>query len=115
MRRSNLSLSPLEVSALLALIDAGGESYGVPIHQRVSELEGRDTSIGAVYAALHRLLDKRLVTTWMGESSEARGGRAKKFFRLTADGYSAVDDVYRRAVSTIAILDRLDLGVQCNA
>ena len=105
MSDRQLSLSPLEISAVIALVEADGETYGVPIHARVNELEGHDVSIGAVYAALQRLADKRLVSSWLGESSAERGGRAKKFFRLTADGYSAADEVYRRAISTAAILE----------
>jgi DNA-binding PadR family transcriptional regulator len=110
MTHTQLTLSPLEVSAILALIEAGGESYGVPIHERIAQLEGRDTSIGAVYAALHRLADKRLVTSWLGERSEERGGRAKKYFRLTAEGYSMAHDIYRRAAGTVAIIEALGLG-----
>ena len=105
------SLSARETSAIVALIEAGGESYGVPLHERVSELEGRDTSIGAVYAALHRLTDKGLVTARLGESSHERGGRAKRYFQLTAEGYSAARETYRRAASAVAILDASGLGV----
>jgi DNA-binding PadR family transcriptional regulator len=47
-------------------------------------------SIGAVYATLERLERKRYVSSPTGEPTAERGGRAKRFFRIEADGERAL-------------------------
>jgi len=47
---------------------------------------GTFLSIGAVYATLVRLESKGFVTSFTGEPTAERGGRAKRHFRITADG-----------------------------
>jgi len=46
----------------------------------------RDTSIGALYATLERLQTKGFVSSKIGEPTAERGGRAKRYFELTAQG-----------------------------
>lgn len=45
--------------------------------------------LGAVYTALNRLEDERLVESWTGEPTAERGGRAKRYFRVTSRGMEA--------------------------
>jgi hypothetical protein len=46
----------------------------------------REVSIGAVYATLDRLEAKGYVKSHRGDPTPERGGRAKRFFRVTAKG-----------------------------
>ena len=43
-------------------------------------------SIGAIYATLDRLEYKGYVTSFLGDPTPERGGRSKRFFRITAKG-----------------------------
>jgi DNA-binding PadR family transcriptional regulator len=47
-------------------------------------------SVATVYVALGRLEERGLVTATVGEATAERGGRAKKFFRVTAKGVREV-------------------------
>ena len=47
-------------------------------------------AVDANYAALDRLEAKGLVASSMGESTPERGGRAKRYFKVTAKGLREV-------------------------
>jgi PadR family transcriptional regulator PadR len=52
-------------------------------------------SIGAVYATLNRLQGKGYVNSFLGDPTPERGGRSKRFFRVTAKGVAAVNRTQR--------------------
>jgi DNA-binding PadR family transcriptional regulator len=56
----------------------------------VERAAGKVISIGAIYATLERLLDRGLVSSWQGEATPKRGGRAKKYFKIAAPGVQAL-------------------------
>lgn len=88
-------LGPLEQIVLLALLRLGANAYGVTVRREILARTGRDVSIGAVYATLDRLESKGYVTSFLGEPTAERGGRAKKFFRVEADGRRALAEAER--------------------
>ena len=80
------SLGEFEQLVLLALIRLGDEAYGLSVRRELEERAGREAAIGAVYATLDRLEEKGLVTSSLAGATAARGGRARRCFRLTAEG-----------------------------
>ncbi len=48
-----------------------------------------------MYAALDRLERKGFVSSALGDPTPERGGRAKRFFRITARGVQEVRDAQR--------------------
>ncbi len=88
-------LGEFEELVLLAVYSTEREAYGVPLQEKLEELLGRPVSLGAVYAALDRLEQKRHVTSWVGGASSERGGRRKRFFEITAAGVAALRRVRR--------------------
>lgn len=88
----------LELMVLLAMLRVGDDAYGVPIAQEIHDIGG-GVSIGSVYAALDRLERKGYVTSSLGDPSPERGGRAKKYFRITAKGVREVQDSRRMLTS----------------
>lgn len=89
-------LGSFELMVLLALIHEsaaerdGGPAYGVPIARAIEKSTGREVVLGSVYAALDRLEEKGLVSSWIGDPTPERGGRAKRHFRITAKGLRSV-------------------------
>lgn len=83
---SRHSLTDLELLVLLALIRLAPEAYGVPIAREIEARAKRSVALSSVYAVLERLEARGLVKSKLGEATEERGGRAKKFFQLTAAG-----------------------------
>jgi len=80
------SLGDIEHFVLVALLRLGGETYGVPILEEIAARTKRDVSRAAVYIALRRLEAKGFVRSRLGETTPERGGRAKRYFRMTRAG-----------------------------
>jgi PadR family transcriptional regulator PadR len=93
-------LGEFELMILLAVIHLGDEAYGVPISRQLEAHRGRDVSVGSVYAALERLETKRLVESSLGEPTPERGGKAKRYFRVTKEGLRQVQET-RRVLSKL--------------
>lgn len=83
-------LGEFELLILLTVIHLGEEAYGVPISREIEKRRGRGVSVGSVYAALERLEQKRLVVSELGDPTPERGGKAKRYFRVTKEGLRQV-------------------------
>ncbi|HYK62192.1 MAG TPA: helix-turn-helix transcriptional regulator [Bryobacteraceae bacterium] len=83
-------LGSLEHIILLALLRLKSRAYGMTVRREIEERTGRSISIGAVYATLERLETKGYVSSFTGEPTPERGGRAKRFFRLEPRGEEAL-------------------------
>ena len=93
-------LGEFELMILLAVIHLGDEAYGVPISRELETHRRRDVSVGSVYAALERLESKGLVESNLGEPTPERGGKAKRYFRVTKEGLRQVHET-RRVLSKL--------------
>jgi PadR family transcriptional regulator, regulatory protein PadR len=79
-------LSEFELIAMLVLLRLGEGAYGVPIAREIEEQTRREVKLGSVYAALERLEEKGFVASELGEPTQERGGRAKRYFHVTMQG-----------------------------
>ena len=95
------SLGEFEHLVLLAVLRLGEQAYGVTVRREIAERTGRDASIGAIYATLDRLQRKGYVTSRFADPTPERGGRSKRYFRVTAEGASAIQRT-RQALSAMA-------------
>jgi DNA-binding PadR family transcriptional regulator len=83
-KRSNLG--DFELMVMLALIRLGDDAYGVPISREIELRSGREVALGSVYATLERLEGRGLVSSYLGKPTAERGGKAKRYFRVTSNG-----------------------------
>lgn len=79
-------LGEFEQMVLLAILHVEGETYGVPIMEEIERRTGRSVSRGAVYVTLRRLEKRGLVTSWMGEPTGERGGKARRCVKVEPEG-----------------------------
>jgi PadR family transcriptional regulator, regulatory protein PadR len=75
------------------------------VRQEIEFCTKRDVSIGAVYATLDRLETKGYVKSHRGDPTPERGGRSKRFFRVTPKGMAAVNRTQRAPQSMTEGLD----------
>ena len=87
-------IGEFEYVLLTAAATLGEDAYGAAIREEIERTAGRRCSIGALYTTIDRLESKGLLTTWMGEATAERGGRAKRMVRLTPQGVRAAKDFY---------------------
>ena len=81
------------------------EPMASPCARRSKLALNREVSIGAVYATLDRLETKGYVKSHRGDPTPERGGRSKRFFRVTAKGVAAVNRTQRALQSMTEGLD----------
>lgn len=98
-------LSELELHVLLAVSRLGDDAYGGSVRREIEDRSGRRVWIGPLYTTLARLGDQGLVTAQMGEPLPVRGGRSRRYYRLTPAGARALRD-------SLAMLDRMRDGVR---
>lgn len=83
-------LGEFEELVLLAICGLGPEAYAVSIQERIEYKAKRAATMGAVYTALDRLEQKGFLESHLGEVTRQRGGRRKRFYRITGAGKSAL-------------------------
>lgn len=79
-------LGDFEEVILLLVGILGEEAYAFKIAAEFESQTGRSVSIGAVHSTLSRMDDKGFLTSEMGKATNARGGRRKRIYSITAYG-----------------------------
>ena len=97
-------LGEFEHLVLLAVLRLGAEAYAVPIRAEIEDRGGRSVARGALYTTLDRLEQKGLVRSRLGDALAERGGRARRYYSVSARGLASL----RAARSSI---DRLSEGL----
>jgi DNA-binding PadR family transcriptional regulator len=95
LMKNRAYLGEFELMLLLAITHLGEDAYGIPISRELERHRGKDVSVGSVYAALERLEAKGLVNSNLGDPTPERGGKAKRFFRITKEGLRQVHETRR--------------------
>jgi PadR family transcriptional regulator, regulatory protein PadR len=93
-------LGEFEQMVLLSIMRLGRGAYGLAIKDEMEAVAGRSPSSGALYTTLDRLERKGLLESFAGESSTERGGRPRRYVRLTPVG----QEMLSRSRSTLLAL-----------
>jgi DNA-binding PadR family transcriptional regulator len=92
---AGMVLGEFEQVVLLAILRLGEAAYGAAIRAEITACTDREPAPGALYTTLDRMEDKGLVMCRMADPTPQRGGRAKRYFRVTATGLAAVVQAQR--------------------
>lgn len=93
-------LGPFEALLLMAIQSLDDNAYGVSIHERLKQLTEKDYNFGAIYGTLSKLEKKGFVSSWVGDPTPERGGRAKRFYKVEGLGNRALkeqESIFNRA------------------
>ncbi len=104
-------LTDFELMVLLAILRVGENAYGVPVAREIEATGRRTVLLGAVYAALDRLQRAGLVSSTVGDPTPERGGRAKRYFRVTSKGVRAIKDTQRALTALWSNIPALKGGI----
>ena len=103
-------LTDFELMILLATLRVEDDAYGAQIAREIEQTSGRNVLLGAAYAALDRLEQNGYVTSSIGEPTPTRGGRAKRFFRVTPRGLRAIKETQQALVKLWTGIPQLKEG-----
>lgn len=102
-------LSRIEELILLSVWKLQKEAYGLQIRKHLSGLLDKDLSVGSVYVPLKRLKKRGYLESWDSQPTDERGGRSKRFYKLTAQGVEALQQI--RTVQEQSWYGLPDLGL----
>ena len=83
-------LGEFEYAVLLAILHLDEDAYAVPIRELIEQRTSRPVARGALYTGLDRLEAKGCLKSRMGDPSEERGGKARRYYSVTAAGLKAI-------------------------
>ena len=86
-------LSRKEEMVLLIIWRLGNNAYGVPIRDEIIKISKKYWSIGAIHDVLDRLTRLGYVSKKIGESMKERGGRRKSLYKITGEGFEALNEL----------------------
>ncbi len=80
------NLGEFEEIVMLTIGVLGDDAYGLAIKTEIEKRLKRSVSMGALHTGLYRLEEKGFLLSWLGEATNIRGGKPKRFFEVTAKG-----------------------------
>lgn len=85
-------LGELEELILLTVASLNSEAYAVSVKAELEKSAKRTINISAIHAVLYRLEDKEFLKSSFGGATQKRGGKMKRYFRITNAGLAALKD-----------------------
>ena len=83
-------LGEFEFAVLLAVLHLDEDAYAVPIRELIEQRTSRPVARGALYTGLDRLEAKGCLRSRMGDPSDERGGKARRYYSVTPAGLKAI-------------------------
>lgn len=103
-------IGEFEELVLLTIASLGEDAYGVAIKEEIEKRSDRSISIGALHSTITRLEEKNYLKSWLGEPTQERGGRRKRYFEVTQQGKVALheikqlrDDLWKLSKATLSL------------
>src|SRR6185503_11507962 len=84
------NLGEFEELVLLTIAALVSEAYSVAVCDELEKHTGRAAKLGVVHAVLNRLEEKGLVKSRLGEATNVRGGKRKRYYTVTNTGKVAL-------------------------
>ncbi len=84
------NLGEFEELVLLTIAALVSEAYSVAICDDLERRTGRSIKLGVVHSVLNRLEEKGLTKSKLGEATNARGGKRKRYYMITNTGKAAL-------------------------
>ncbi|MEP5611622.1 MAG: helix-turn-helix transcriptional regulator [Cyclobacteriaceae bacterium] len=103
------NLGAFEEIVLMVIGILGQNAYGVTIIEELEKQTKHRPSVGSLHAALHRLENKGFVESKESGATAERGGRRKRYYKITATGKSTLVKAHELRDVLIKLIP--DLGI----
>jgi PadR family transcriptional regulator, regulatory protein PadR len=84
------NLGEFEELVLLTVAALVSEAYSVGVCDDLERRTGRTIKLGVVHSVLNRLEEKGLVKSKLGEATNVRGGKRKRYYSITSAGKASL-------------------------
>lgn len=86
-------ISRVEELIMLSIWRLGEEAYTVPIMEEANRHTGSKWILSGIFIPLNRLEKKGLIASELGDPTPERGGKRKRFYKITDEGFAALKEV----------------------
>ncbi len=86
------NIGELEELILLTIGVIHEGAYSVLIKEELYKKTKRSVSMGALHTMLYRLEKKGFLSSFLGEATKVRGGKPKRYFKLTENAELALKE-----------------------
>ncbi len=87
------AIGEFEEIVMLTVAVLYDNAYGITIKEEIENRLDRTVSVGAMRTALKRLEKKGFLRSAFGEATAVRGGKRKRFYKVTPYGKHALEQV----------------------
>ena len=84
------SITRKEELILLSILQLKEDAYLIAIQNHLKKITGKKVSLTTVHLPLSRLEEQGLIEAELGEATAVRGGRRKKIYNITREGFVAL-------------------------
>jgi DNA-binding PadR family transcriptional regulator len=86
-------LSRTEELLLNSILRLQENAYTFLIREKLKEITGKTWAFGAIFISLDRLEKKGYVESFLGNETPERGGRRKRFYKITSYGLKSLAEI----------------------
>ena len=86
-------ISRTEELLLLTVLRLKKNAYCVPIFDHLNKMSNKKWTLGNIYGPLYRLEQNGFLQSEMGSPSAERGGKSKRFYKVTDKGIRALQEI----------------------
>ena len=86
-------LTRAEEMILLSILRLKDNAYCVPIFDEIQRITQKKWTMGGIYIPLYRLEKNGYVESHLGQPTATRGGKSKRFYRLTPKGLKSLKTI----------------------
>lgn len=108
--QQHYSIGEFEEIVMLTVAVLYNNAYGISIKEEIEQRLQRNVSVGAMRTALQRLEDKGFLESELGEATAVRGGKRKRFFKVTPYGKKALEQVMRTRMNLWESIPKVAFG-----
>jgi len=85
-------LGEFEEIVLLTVAMLEGKAYGISVKQEVEQRTERKINLSVIHSTLYRLERKAFLNSELGEATQTRGGKRKRYFSITPYGVKSLKE-----------------------
>lgn len=100
-------LGEFEEVVMLTVAILHGDAYGIAIIDEMEKRLERSVSIGALQTVLRRLEEKGYLESELGEATAVRGGKRKRFFKVTSLGRKVLEETKEQRLGLWAAIPNI--------
>ena len=86
-------MGEFEELILTVVLILDDDAYGNSIVKAIKEHQNREVNLSSVHITLYRLEEKGYLESYMGGATSTRGGRKKRYFKITNAGRVLLQDM----------------------